>query len=166
MVFLILVYIHTVFARTPMDCLRHVEKTWPRDGILRVEIIKNVSEDYTIFQSYEKEYRGYEDYLWNGTSYNVATSGEVTEAMLQEEMRKYGFIAPRQDMDFETLHKIYMGNFSHATDETPQTSETDSHVEEIESNSSQTPPEEVQRGNLQPFRETLTELEMLTNAGK
>ena len=29
---------------------------WPRDGVLRVEIIKNVSDRYNITESYRKEY--------------------------------------------------------------------------------------------------------------
>ena len=45
-----------MFARAPIHCLQHVQDTWPRNGILRVEIVKNVSPDYTITKSYEKEY--------------------------------------------------------------------------------------------------------------
>ena len=52
----VLAYIHIVFARAPIHCLQHVHDTWPRNGILRVEIVKNVSPDYTITKSYEKEY--------------------------------------------------------------------------------------------------------------
>lgn len=52
----ILVYIHAVFAKTPMNCLEHVQEIWPRDGILRVEIVRNVTANYTILNSYQKEY--------------------------------------------------------------------------------------------------------------
>ncbi|XP_012937116.1 uncharacterized protein LOC101851345 isoform X2 [Aplysia californica] len=52
----ILVYIHAVFAKAPMNCLEHVQSSWPRDGILRVEIARNVPENYTIISSYKKEY--------------------------------------------------------------------------------------------------------------
>ena len=55
-VLFVLAYIHIVFARAPIHCLQHVQDTWPRNGILRVEIVKNVSPDYTIAKSYEKEY--------------------------------------------------------------------------------------------------------------
>lgn len=55
-VLFVLAYIHIVFARAPIHCLQHVQDTWPRNGILRVEIVKNVSPDYTITKSYEKEY--------------------------------------------------------------------------------------------------------------
>lgn len=53
----VLVYIHVVFTRSPINCLDHVQKNWPRDGILRVEIVRNAAEDYTVEKSYEKEER-------------------------------------------------------------------------------------------------------------
>ncbi|CAG9862290.1 unnamed protein product [Phyllotreta striolata] len=53
--FFVLVYIHITFSRTPSTCLMHVKDTWPRDGILRVEIVRNVGKDYNIEQSYAKE---------------------------------------------------------------------------------------------------------------
>ena len=59
--FFMLVYIHLVFARRPVQCLGHVKETWPRDGILRVEVIRDFQEDpnvpYTVDDSYEKERR-------------------------------------------------------------------------------------------------------------
>lgn len=51
----VLVYIHIAFSRTPTTCLEHVKDTWPRDGILRVEIVRNAGQDYNIEQSYAKE---------------------------------------------------------------------------------------------------------------
>lgn len=53
--FFVLVYIHIAFSKTPTTCLQHVKDTWPRDGILRVEIIRNVGQDYNIEQSYARE---------------------------------------------------------------------------------------------------------------
>ncbi|KAJ8717201.1 hypothetical protein PYW08_005600 [Mythimna loreyi] len=53
--FFVLAYIHIAFSRTPTTCLNHVKDSWPRDGILRVEILRNPSQDYTIEQSYAKE---------------------------------------------------------------------------------------------------------------
>lgn len=55
MAFFVLVYIHVVFSRTPANCLEHVRDEWPRDGILRVEILRNAGEDYSIEKSYAKE---------------------------------------------------------------------------------------------------------------
>lgn len=51
----VLAYIHTAFARSPINCLDHVQKDWPRNGILRVEILRNADEDYNIEKSYKKE---------------------------------------------------------------------------------------------------------------
>ncbi|XP_044264044.1 membralin isoform X2 [Tribolium madens] len=53
--FFVLVYIHIAFSKTPTTCLQHVKDTWPRDGILRVEIVRNVGQDYNIEQSYARE---------------------------------------------------------------------------------------------------------------
>ncbi|KAJ8929115.1 hypothetical protein NQ314_018229 [Rhamnusium bicolor] len=53
--FFVLVYIHTAFSRTSSTCLQHVKDTWPRDGILRVEIVRNAGKDYNIEHSYAKE---------------------------------------------------------------------------------------------------------------
>ncbi|XP_014208464.1 membralin isoform X2 [Copidosoma floridanum] len=55
MAFFVLVYIHVVFSRTPANCLEHVRDDWPRDGILRVEILRNAGEDYSVEKSYAKE---------------------------------------------------------------------------------------------------------------
>ena len=59
--FFMLAYIHLVFARRPVECLGHIKESWPRDGILRVEVIRDFEEDpnhpYTVDDSYEKERR-------------------------------------------------------------------------------------------------------------
>lgn len=43
------------FSKTPTTCLEHVKDSWPRDGILRVEILRNPGLDYSVEQSYAKE---------------------------------------------------------------------------------------------------------------
>ena len=42
----LLSYLHIVFNRNPINCLAPVQATWPRDGILRVEIVHNASTFY------------------------------------------------------------------------------------------------------------------------
>jgi len=54
---LLLVYIHLVYSRQPVQCLEHVASSWPRDGVLRVEIQKSPPGDYNVEQSYQKERR-------------------------------------------------------------------------------------------------------------
>ncbi|XP_043279801.1 membralin isoform X2 [Venturia canescens] len=53
--FFVMAYIHIVFSRAPTNCLEHIRDEWPRDGILRVEILRNGAEDYSIEKSYAKE---------------------------------------------------------------------------------------------------------------
>lgn len=58
--FFVLVYIHVVFSRTPTTCLEHIRDSWPRDGILRVEIVRGSSQgqDVSVENNYaqtEKE---------------------------------------------------------------------------------------------------------------
>ncbi|XP_034946149.1 membralin isoform X2 [Chelonus insularis] len=55
MAFFVMAYIHIVFSRAPTNCLEHIRNDWPRDGILRVEILRNGAEDYSIEKSYAKE---------------------------------------------------------------------------------------------------------------
>ena len=52
-----LIYVHTTFIHKPTECLSHLKNTWPKDGILRVEILRNGGADYTIENSYAKERR-------------------------------------------------------------------------------------------------------------
>lgn len=55
MCMLLLVYIHLVYTRQPVQCLEHVASSWPRDGVLRVEILKSPPDNYNVEQSYQKE---------------------------------------------------------------------------------------------------------------
>ncbi len=53
--FLALIYVHMAFSRRPVRCLQSVQDSWPRDGVVRVEIIRGAPEDYSLGHSYEKE---------------------------------------------------------------------------------------------------------------
>lgn len=75
----ILVYIHVVFARTPINCLSHVKDSWPRDGILRVEIVHNASENYTLINSYEKEYTDFTLHFFNNNGVLSADEEDVVD---------------------------------------------------------------------------------------
>lgn len=55
--FFILAYIHIIFSRTPATCLESVRSTWPRDGILRVEIVKTDQKGASIVHnSFQTDY--------------------------------------------------------------------------------------------------------------
>lgn len=45
--FFILIYIHIAFSQSPATCLDHVKNDWPRDGILRVEILRTPQQPST-----------------------------------------------------------------------------------------------------------------------
>ncbi|KAL5239416.1 hypothetical protein ACI65C_006826 [Semiaphis heraclei] len=68
MSFFVLVYVHMNFSRMPANCLDHVKDVWPRDGILRVEVIRSsqrshaeqigtINELFTVKKSYERQYK-------------------------------------------------------------------------------------------------------------
>uniref|UniRef100_A0A8D3DGY2 Transmembrane protein 259 n=1 Tax=Scophthalmus maximus TaxID=52904 RepID=A0A8D3DGY2_SCOMX len=52
-VLFILAYIHIAFSRSPINCLETVRERWPRDGILRVEIQRNSSRAPVFLQYYD-----------------------------------------------------------------------------------------------------------------
>jgi len=58
-----LLYIHIIFSRTPITCLDHIKDVWPRDGILRIDIMRGEqgnaqnSASYSLHHSYVKEQR-------------------------------------------------------------------------------------------------------------
>ncbi|XP_035793272.1 uncharacterized protein LOC118467184 [Anopheles albimanus] len=53
--FFILAYIHVRFSQTPTTCLEHVKNDWPRDGILRVEILSLSQSDLDGIKSTEMD---------------------------------------------------------------------------------------------------------------
>lgn len=55
--FFVLVYIHIAHSRSPASCLEHVKDTWPREGILRVEILRGTSQtkDFTMEDAYAQK---------------------------------------------------------------------------------------------------------------
>ncbi|ESN97949.1 hypothetical protein HELRODRAFT_114071 [Helobdella robusta] len=53
--FFVLCYIHVVLARGPKHCLQHIKQNWPRDGVLRVEVLRNAPPGYSLAHSYRKE---------------------------------------------------------------------------------------------------------------
>ena len=57
----LMTYIHCAFTRHPVNCLKHLmteQHGWPRDGIVRVEVIRNAASNYSLMDSYQKEFAG------------------------------------------------------------------------------------------------------------
>jgi len=54
----LLIYLHVVFNQKPVTCLSHLHDSWPRQGVLRVELFfESPPEDYNLQQSYAKEFQ-------------------------------------------------------------------------------------------------------------
>lgn len=74
--FFVLAYIHIAFSRSPTTCLNQVKDSWPRDGILRVEILRNADQDYSLEQSYAREQKLKKDKVDHNTLMGmIATEG-------------------------------------------------------------------------------------------
>lgn len=154
MVLLVLIYIHVVFARSPINCLQHVQKSWPRDGILRVEIVRNASDDYSIIDSYEKEYSETDLYEFNATEvWPAEGSGNVSEENSTLKQSEASDVNITLDTDAASLDE---GSDEDKTKEADSSNPNSSHITLDLALDSDNP-----KSNMQPFRETLSEFEML-----
>lgn len=57
----ILLYAHIVIAQNSATCLEDVQKTWSKEGILRVEVVQTFGKEYTMDMSYARDYVEPED---------------------------------------------------------------------------------------------------------
>jgi len=64
-------YVHYAFTHHPVNCLKHLTArdggdSWPpHDGIIRVEVLRNAAVNYSLMDSYHKEFTGYKDDLYD-----------------------------------------------------------------------------------------------------
>lgn len=49
--FVLLIHLHILFIRSPLTCLDHVKSTWPRHGILRVQIGLDDGDEQLLYQA-------------------------------------------------------------------------------------------------------------------
>lgn len=105
--FFVLAYIHIAFSRTPTTCLNHVKDSWPRDGILRVEILRNPAQDYTIEQSYAKEKKLKKDKEeLNSMLGMLATEGFITiESSTDDDIDDDDYI--RDGTDYGNITRVH-----------------------------------------------------------
>ncbi|XP_053395046.1 membralin-like isoform X1 [Mercenaria mercenaria] len=180
----ILAYIHIVFSRSPINCLQHVQKEWPRDGILRVEIVRNVSENYTILNSYEKEYSDFSAHFLEGLLNEMEgkkqdgrdlsldiddeESEDVNMINMSEVDRGGDNISLNQLRHSNNISTMEQdGKKDKAVDESviqlnqSDGSGDDEDEDDDDRNDTSIEITKVDRENLGPFRETLSELEML-----
>ncbi|PZC83800.1 hypothetical protein B5X24_HaOG206957 [Helicoverpa armigera] len=120
--FFVLAYIHIAFSRTPTTCLNHVKETWPRDGILRVEILRNPAQDYTIEQSYAKERKLKKDKEeLNSMLGMLATEGFINiESSTSEDIDDDDYI--RDGTDYGNITRVHDDSEVPATDKVIETS--------------------------------------------
>ncbi|KPP67748.1 membralin-like [Scleropages formosus] len=138
-VLFILAYIHIAFSRSPINCLEHVREKWPRDGILRVEIQRNSSRAPIFLQFYETE----------------GLQGLVKEP----EDEEGGLGALHQEEEEEEMTMEMFDNSS------VQPSLRSSNRPGVGLNDSQDLSfSQASTKGMQPLRETVSEIEMLTRA--
>ncbi|KAH3696971.1 membralin-like isoform X2 [Dreissena polymorpha] len=158
----ILAYIHIVFARTPINCLQHVQKVWPRNGILRVEIVRNASENYTIMNSYEKEYADFGAMYIEG----LLTEMEDVEIDHSEEGGGVEVVRHMVKPNYTFIHvNGQHGLDAEVTDKEEAIKDEHEDTESVNAgnstdNRSDTVPVKTTKYTV-PYRETLSELEML-----
>jgi hypothetical protein len=152
LVLFVLAYIHVVFARGPLDCLAHIQNEWPRNGILRVEIVRNAPANYSIIDSYSKEY--HDDSLFGDESDLTASHPSESAGVNNS----------------ETDDAEVVSNTATSKLDTPDIEEYLQSVQELAPGSlndtvtSQNTDVLVRRGLL--FGRSLSELEMIAKVGK
>ncbi|XP_067287026.1 membralin isoform X1 [Pseudorasbora parva] len=147
----ILAYIHIAFSRSPINCLEHVREKWPRDGILRVEIQRNSSRAPIFLQFYEAE--GIQGLVKESEEDGSETRQPMVPADPEEEeeltMEMFDNSTVRFELDIEPrLNPTMSGGV-------PGSSLNESQ----DLSFSQAPSK-----GMQPLRETVSEIEMLTRA--
>uniref|UniRef100_A0A8B9BK29 Transmembrane protein 259 n=1 Tax=Anser brachyrhynchus TaxID=132585 RepID=A0A8B9BK29_9AVES len=139
-VLFILAYIHIAFSRSPINCLEHVRDKWPRDGILRVEIQRNSSRPSILLQFCDAE--KFPGMVAEPTA--EEEEEEMTVDMFENSSIKFEldiepkvFLKPSRMSSAEALSRNESREFSLS---------------------------EAAAKGMQPLRETVSELEMLTRA--
>src|SRR5207249_1955238 len=66
----ILAYLHVAFIRSPINCLDGIQNDWPKDGVLRVEIIVDPSTHRPYGQEWEVRNEGDEMFIQNSVPRN------------------------------------------------------------------------------------------------
>uniref|UniRef100_T1PKR6 Tumor-associated protein n=1 Tax=Musca domestica TaxID=7370 RepID=T1PKR6_MUSDO len=106
-----LVYIHMSFIKNPATCLEHVQD-WPRDGVLRVEVIPNLDKRMELYeesQVYERNMRKlYSDYFYgigpktkNQLYHHKYTTNETFTYYLQHEEVYESYLKDKQQQATE-----------------------------------------------------------------
>ncbi|XP_035269991.1 membralin isoform X1 [Anguilla anguilla] len=149
-VLFILAYIHIAFSRSPINCLEHVREKWPRDGILRVEIQRNSSRAPIFLQFYETE--GFQGLVKEPEGEPGALASLHQEEEEEEEemtLEMFDNSSVQFELDIEPRLKPSLSSSGPGVglNETQDLSFSQASTK-----------------GMQPLRETVSELEMLTRA--
>ncbi|XP_041474761.1 membralin-like [Lytechinus variegatus] len=145
----VLAYIHRTFSRSPINCLADYRDKWPRDGILRVEIVRNRSDESPIYEvSYGRRKLGGmtkidDDEMHYANMTMMPPYWEYPDVLKADDaLRK------REEENTDTIQTSFFNGLSwQTTNITIDMSAT----QKLEK-------------NMQPFRETVSEFEMFTRA--
>uniref|UniRef100_A0A8C7FZI0 Transmembrane protein 259 n=1 Tax=Oncorhynchus kisutch TaxID=8019 RepID=A0A8C7FZI0_ONCKI len=155
-VLFILAYIHIAFSRSPINCLEHVREKWPRDGILRVEIQRNSSRAPIFLQFYDTD--GFQGLVKEPEGEGEGGGGLGLAALHHEE---------DDDEEEMTLEMFDNSSVQFELDIEPRLKPSLSGIglgggglnDSQDLSFSQSPTK-----GMQPLRETVSEIEMLTRA--
>ncbi|XP_033120826.1 membralin-like [Anneissia japonica] len=135
-VLFVLAYIHCAFSRTPINCLVEIQEKWPRDGILRVEIYRNRTgpKYFTLVSKKEQEDE-------HPTVFETSNSSNSTSWP----MNYWEFPGREKTKEVESNITIILDDKT-GDNMTVWYTQVEKPVK-----------------NMQPFRETVSEMEMFTN---
>ncbi|XP_071951941.1 membralin-like [Antedon mediterranea] len=133
-VLFVLAYIHCAFSRTPINCLVDIQEKWPRDGILRVEIFRNRTGP-KLFTLVSRQ----EQEMEPASEFQSSTIADSTPWP----MNYWEYPGRERSKEIQT-------NITIIEEDGSSKNFTYTHVEKPEK-------------NFQPFRETVSEMEMFTN---
>ncbi|VDD95266.1 unnamed protein product [Enterobius vermicularis] len=94
----LMLYVHFSFGRRDADCLSSLTDVWPRDGVLRVEVINNLDK-YNAFQERLAETSRLERTQSNLTFFSLKEVLMKGPVALPKELRKMGRTASKEDPD-------------------------------------------------------------------
>lgn len=113
--FFILMYIHLAFTKAPVTCLDDIKNTWPRDGILRVEVLTNPEVGYSLGRSFSKNHKIKPDKVEDFTSFLgfvVRDTFANVESTLDEDTKQTEPLHQNYNNQSEVIeNKINMFNF-------------------------------------------------------
>ncbi|PAA73368.1 hypothetical protein BOX15_Mlig016888g2 [Macrostomum lignano] len=177
---MILMYVHLIFVKAPVTCMDDLIATWPRNGVLRVEVIKGAPFGYDLNQSYHKEFSAAQLIQYHSPQQQqqqVSPASQASRAQasahaatqqcnspsLAELLAMYyspvGSVYKQPNFRYPTGGNGIINNNSSSNNSDASSGDTFSYLFDYLVASANVNTDKA----LQPFRETLTELELFAN---